>query len=432
MHNMALALHKKGFVVTGSDDEIYEPAKSRLAVAGILPEEHGWFPEKITQDLDFVILGMHARKDNPELLKAQELCVKVYSFPEYVYQSTKDKKRIVVGGSHGKTTTTAMILHVLKHAGKKFDYLVGSILEGFDTMVGLDDASEVAVLEGDEYLSSAIDLRPKFHLYHAHVGIITGIAWDHINVFPTYELYKEQFAVFMKQLPADGALIYCKADTDLQELVQSIAPNTKLIGYDAPEYTVDGKFTHVLIDGERYALQIVGKHNMQNMMAAMHACASIGISNALFMEAMTTFKGTAKRLEVLKENEHNIIFRDFAHAPSKLKATIEAVKSQYPSQKLIAVYELHTYSSLNKAFLPHYHNAMQMADVALVLFSEHALQMKKLPTLSVDEVAAGFRGAVRVFTNQQLLRESILAEYTGNENILLMSSGTFDGMNLDF
>jgi UDP-N-acetylmuramate: L-alanyl-gamma-D-glutamyl-meso-diaminopimelate ligase len=299
-------------------------------------------------------------------------------------------------------------------------------------MVGLDDESEVAVLEGDEYLSSAIDLRPKFHLYHAHVGIITGVAWDHINVFPTYDLYKEQFATFMKQLPADGSLIYCKADADLQDLVQTVQPKAKLIGYDAPEYFVDGKLTHVVIDNEYYNLQIVGKHNMQNMMAAMHACASVGVSRAIFMQAMTKFKGTAKRLEILKENENGIVFRDFAHAPSKLKATIEAVKSQYPTQKLIAVYELHTYSSLNKAFLPHYHHTMQKADIAFVLFSEHALQMKKLPPLSIDEVANGFGNSVKVFTNQNELRQAILAAYSGNEHILLMSSGTFDGMDLAF
>jgi UDP-N-acetylmuramate: L-alanyl-gamma-D-glutamyl-meso-diaminopimelate ligase len=432
MHNMALALHHKGYKVSGSDDEIYEPAKSRLEKAGILPDKFGWYPEKIEQKPDIVILGMHARKDNPELQKALDLGLKVYSFPAYVYECTRNKKRIVVGGSHGKTTTTAMILHVLKATGKKFDYLVGSILEGFDAMVGLDEESEVAIIEGDEYLSSAVDLRPKFHLYHADIGIITGIAWDHINVFPTYDNYKEQFAIFMRMLPKDGKLIYCTSDKDLEHLVSNTHIEASLVPYDIPIYEIRNAITHVKIGDQTYELALVGKHNMQNMMAAMHACLSIGVSQTDFMQAMCTFSGTAKRLEVLQQKQTSVVYRDFAHAPSKLRATIDAVKTQFLQRKLIAVYELHTYSSLNKDFLPQYFQSMQQADIAFVLFSEHALTMKKLPMLSIQDVEKGFGIGVKVFTNKEALRKAIAETYTGNENLLLMSSGNFDGMDLSF
>lgn len=433
MHNMALALHQKGFTITGSDDEIYEPALSRLNAKGLLPEAFGWFPEKITNELDAVVLGMHARADNPELLRAKELGLRIYSFPEYMYEQTKYKKRIVVGGSHGKTSTTAMILHVLKYHGVKFDYLVGSLIDGFDTMVGLSDESQLAVFEGDEYLTSALDLRPKFHLYHAHVGIITGIAWDHINVFPTYENYVEQFEIFIRQLPADGALIYCADDSEVKRVSEHTSCAAKKIPYYTPDHRVENG---VLIwqpeTGVEIPLKVFGKHNLQNMMAALHACEQAGISRKQFYEAIATFNGTAKRLEVLQQSDSSIVYRDFAHAPSKLKATIEAARQLYPERKLIAAYELHTYSSLNKNFLPHYAGTMQAADVKAVLFSKHALEMKKMPMLNESEVAEAFGEGVKVFTDKNELRTYLLSHYSGTENVLLMSSGTFDGMDLNF
>lgn len=432
MHNLALALHHKGYKITGSDDEIYEPAKSRLAKAGILPAQTGWDTNNITPDIDAIVLGMHARKDNPELIKAQELGLKIYSFPEYMYEQTKEKKRIVIGGSHGKTSTTAMILFVLKHFNIDFDYLVGSLIDGFDTMVGISPTSKIAVFEGDEYLNSALDPRPKFHLYKADVGIITGIAWDHINVFPTYENYVEQFEIFIKGLPKDGSLIYCEEDEEVKRVSENTRCPARLIPYSTPPNKVVDGITYVIINGKEIPLKVFGNHNLQNMMAAKFACMEAGISEEQFWEAIPLFKGTAKRLETIKETNTSIIYRDFAHAPSKLKATINAVKHLFPERKLIAAYELHTFSSLNKTFLPQYHQSMQEADVKAVLFSKHALEMKKMPMLDEHEVAQKFGEGVKVFTNQVELKEYLQSFYTGKENVLLMSSGTFDGMDLGF
>lgn len=432
MHNLALALHHKGFKVTGSDDEIYEPAKSRLAKAGILPTQIGWDTQNITSDIDAIVLGMHARKDNPELIKAQELGLKIYSFPEYMYEQTKDKKRIVVGGSHGKTSTTAMILFVLKYYNIDFDYLVGSLIDGFDTMVGISATSKLAVFEGDEYLNSALDPRPKFHFYHTEIGIITGIAWDHINVFPTYENYVEQFEIFIKGLPKHGALIYCADDKEVKRVSENTPCEARLIPYSTPQNLVKNGITYIVVNGQEIPLKVFGNHNLQNMMAAKFACIEAGITEAQFYKAIQHFKGTAKRLETIKETAESVVYRDFAHAPSKLKATVNAVKNLHPERKLIAVYELHTFSSLNKAFLPHYNQCMVEADVSAVLFSKHALEMKKMPMLDEAEVAAGFGGNIKVFTDKNELRKFIESHYSGKENLLLMSSGTFDGMELEF
>ncbi len=432
MHNMAMALHHKGFTVTGSDDEIYEPAKSRLQKLGLLPAQFGWFPENITKDIDAIVLGMHARKDNPEMLRAIELGLKIYSFPEYMYEQTKNKKRIVVGGSHGKTSTTAMIMFALHYHKMSFDYLVGSMIEGFDTMVGLTESSELAVFEGDEYLTSPLDLRPKFHLYHADIAIITGIAWDHINVFPTYENYVNQFEIFIKALPATGALIYCADDPEVKRVCEQTPCAARLIPYHTPDNSVANGITTIMNNNESVPLKVFGNHNLQNMMAAKFACLEAGLTEAQFFIAMQQFKGTAKRLETIQESADSIVYRDFAHAPSKLKATINAVKNLYPERKLIAAYELHTFSSLNKEFLPQYNNSMIEADIRVVLFSTHALEMKKMPMLEKDEVAAHFGDGVVVFTNKNELRNFIDSHYTGKENVLLMSSGTFDGMDLTF
>ncbi len=432
MHNLAIALHKKGFIVTGSDDEIYEPAKSRLQKYGLLPHSIGWNANSISSDLDAVILGMHARANNPELEKAKSLGLKIYSFPEFMYEQTQHKKRIVIGGSHGKTTTTAMVLHVLKKNGIEFDYLVGSQLEGFETMVGFSESSKLAVFEGDEYLTSALDLRPKFHVYQAEIGIITGIEWDHINVFPTYENYKLQFEIFAKSLPSNGALIYCAADKAVNEMVNALTLQARKIPYTTPQFEVhNGKIT-VYHEGKAFTLQIFGTHNLQNMMAAHNACIEAGVTSTQFFNAITSFTGTAKRLETLRASDKSMIYRDFAHAPSKLKATVNAVRELYPDRKLIAVYELHTYSSLDKAFLPHYANSMQAADFSAVLFSKHALEMKKMPMLSEEEVADNFGSNTKAFSNKEALYNWIQTHYSGNENLLLMSSGTFDGMSLDF
>ncbi len=432
MHNMAIALHKKGYIITGSDDEIYEPATSRLAKYGILPTKMGWDVNNIHSGLDAIILGMHARIDNPEMLKAQELGIKIYSFPEYMYEQTKDKLRIIVGGSHGKTTTTAMILHVLQECNIEFDYLVGSMLAGFETMVGLSETSKIAVFEGDEYLTSALDLRPKFHVYKGDVGIITGIAWDHINVFPTFEFYVEQFKKFVEALPQNGSIIYSANDEEVNKLIAQSNILAKKTPYLTPDFEVRNGVVYLKNNGQEISLKFFGTHNLQNMMAALHACQCAGVSNEQFFKAIQSFKGTAKRLETLFENEHCMIIRDFAHAPSKLKATVNAVRELNPTRKLIAVYELHTFSSLNKDFLPQYNNSMQAADFKAVLYSKHALEMKKMPMLNNEEVAAGFGNNVQVFTDKNELRKFIESHFTQNENLLLMSSGTFDGMDLNF
>lgn len=433
MHNMAIALKQKGHTITGTDDEIYEPAKSRLQKHGLLPAEMGWQADLITTDLDAIILGMHARKDNPELLKAKELGLKIYSFPEFMYEQTKNKLRVVVGGSHGKTTTTAMILHVLNHHQVAFDYLVGSQLEGFDTMVGFSETSKIAVFEGDEYLTSALDLRPKFHVYQADIGIITGIAWDHINVFPTFENYVLQFKKFVEDIPASGVIIYCNADSEVNKLLVQTETTCEKIPYNTPGFKVeDGKFIIETPEGNSVTLNFFGTHNLQNMMAAFHACIKVGLNQNQFFEAIASFKGTAKRLETLKETNSSLIIRDFAHAPSKLKATVNAVRELYPERQLIAIYELHTFSSLNKDFLPHYKNTLAQADIRAVLFSKHALEVKKMPMLSKEEVANGFGENVQVFTDKNELHDFIKQHYSGRENLLLMSSGTFDGMSLDF
>ncbi len=429
MHNIALALHQNGHLVTGSDDEIYNPAKDRLAKVGILPEAYGWFPDKITTDLDCVILGMHARKDNPELLRAQELGVKIYSYPEFIYQHSKNKKRVVIAGSHGKTTTTSMIMHVLQFWKRDFDYLVGAMLEGFDTMVRLSDAP-VMIIEGDEYLSSPIDLVPKIHHYKPDVAIITGIAWDHMNVFPTFENYVEQFAIFIKTINPKGALFYYENDEHLVHIAQN-AP-CRVQSYTNFENTVKDEKTYISTDaGETIPLSVFGDHNLANMKAAYLACTEVGVTDDEFFTAIQSFKGAAKRLQILHKTKNAVAYLDFAHAPSKVKATMQAVKAQFPTRKLLACLELHTYSSLNKAFLPQYAGAMDPADQAIVFFNEHTLAMKKMPPLSIEEVKTFFNNPnLLVFTDNQLLKDFLHKQSFDNQNLLLMTSGTFVGLDL--
>ncbi|MBK9015764.1 MAG: peptidoglycan synthetase [Saprospiraceae bacterium] len=429
MHNLALALQKNGHFVTGSDDEIYNPAKDRLQNAGLLPQKFGWFPEKITPDLDFVILGMHARADNPELQKALETGTKVYSFPEYIYQHAKDKKRVVVAGSHGKTTTTSMIMHVLRHAGLAFDYLVGAQLEGFETMVQLSDAP-IMVIEGDEYLSSPIDRRPKFLHYRPHIGIITGVAWDHINVFPTYEEYCNQFALMLENMEPGANLYYYEPDHDLSNLVKRSTSSIYATPYQALPHRVSSGKTFA----ERYKrglveLQVFGNHNLANLAAAYHVCLDLGVSEDQFWEATQTFKGAAKRLQPLVSGAGFSAWLDFAHAPSKARATVEAVRGIHPERKLLACLELHTFSSLDKAFLPLYSKTLAPADVACVFYSPHTLEMKKLPPISAAEIRVAFdHPNLHVFTERADLEAFIKKQNLENTNLLMMSSGNFGGM----
>jgi len=432
MHNMALALHEKGFNVTGSDDEINEPSKTRLKNAGILPAEIGWFPAKITSDIDAIILGMHAREDNPELIKAKGLGLKVYSYPEYIYEATKDKTRVVIGGSHGKTTITAMILHVLNFHKIDTDYMVGAQLEGFSTMVKLTKDAPIAIIEGDEYLASPIDRRPKFHLYKPNIAILSGIAWDHINVFPTFENYVSQFEKFVDLIEPNGFLFYCHSDLELCKVAEKsgLTNHITKTAYDIPKHHIKNGITYIEENGAIIPLQIFGNHNLLNLNAARLACNQLGINDAKFYEAIQSFTGASKRLELVYKNEHFSFYKDFAHSPSKLKATTQAVKQQFDNRKVIACMELHTFSSLNETFLAEYNGAMNDADEAIVYFNPHTIEHKKLKAITPEQVMRYFnRKDLKVFTESKTLVDYLKSQSLKDAVLLMMSSGNFDGID---
>jgi UDP-N-acetylmuramate: L-alanyl-gamma-D-glutamyl-meso-diaminopimelate ligase len=431
MHNLAIALSRKGYKVTGSDDEIFEPSASRLKKQGIFPESIGWNQNNISFDLDAVILGMHARADNPELLKAKELGINVFSYPEYLYQQSINKKRIVIGGSHGKTTITSMILHVVSKLNIDVDYMVGAQLEGYDCMVKLTDSSPFMILEGDEYLSSPIDRRPKFHLYKPHAAIISGIAWDHINVFPTFENYVEQFKIFCECIEPNGTLIYNNEDTEVKKIGEAFKNKINTVAYNTPNYVVTDTGTKVEFDSSWYSLQIFGAHNLQNLMGAMRLSVEIGIKPNQFLDAMVDFKGAGKRLQKVVESDSFVMYKDFAHSPSKLMATTKAVKEQYPDRKLVACMELHTFSSLKKEFLPLYQNTMDKADYALVYFNPHVVAHKKLEPITIEQVKNAFGKSVNVVNQTKDVLQFINSFNFENKVLLMMSSGTFDGINYD-
>lgn len=432
MHNMALALHEKGFKVTGSDDEINEPSKTRLKNAGILPTEIGWFPEKITADIDAVILGMHAREDNPELIRAKELNLKVYSYPEYIYEATKDKTRVVIGGSHGKTTITAMILHVLNYHKKDADFMVGAQLEGFSTMVKLTKDAPIAIIEGDEYLASPIDRRPKFHLYKPNIAILSGIAWDHINVFPTFEIYVNQFEQFVDLIEPNGALIYCNEDKELQKVASTsgLKNNIEKIAYSIPEHRIENGITFIKTNRKEIPLVIFGNHNLMNLNGARLVCNKLDLTDEQFYEAIQSFKGAAKRLELVSKTSDFAFYKDFAHSPSKLKATTQAVKQQFSNRTILACMELHTFSSLNETFLAEYNGAMNDADEAIVYFNPHTIAHKKLKPITEEQVLQYFnRKDLKVFTESSVLTSYLKSKSLKNHVLLMMSSGNFDGID---
>ncbi|CAN5712760.1 Mur ligase family protein [soil metagenome] len=431
MHQLAIALKGKDYTITGTDDEIFEPSKTNLQKEGLLPEKMGWQPELIHKGLDAVILGMHARADNPELIRAKELGLPVFSFPEYVYQESRNKTRVVIGGSHGKTTTTSMIMHVLKQSGTQFDYLVGAKLEGFDQSVNITDAP-VIICEGDEYPASVVEKRPKFHFLFPHIAVITGIAWDHINVFPTFENYLDQFKIFIEKIEAGGLLIYNETDPVLVDLVASNRRiNIRYQPYGIPEHRIEAGITKLSIEGKQGYLKVFGDHNLLNIHAAYLVCKELGVAGDRFLASIAGFTGASKRLELLAKNDHTVIFRDFAHAPSKVKATINAVKQQFPNRRLIAALELHTYSSLNADFMPHYNGALEQADEACVFYSHHAMEIKKMPALREDTVMQGFaKEGLKVFTKRDNL-DAWLSEKNYHEACLvLMSSGTYENLDL--
>lgn len=432
MHNLALALHHKGYRVTGSDDEVFEPSKSRLAKYGLLPESIGWSVERITPDLDAVILGMHARIDNPELARAKELGLKIYSYPEYIYEQTKDKTRVVIGGSHGKTTITAMVLHVLDKAGVDSDYMVGAQLDGFDTMVKLTKDAKVAVLEGDEYLSSPIDRRPKFHLYKPNIALLSGIAWDHVNVFPTFENYVEQFSMFVDLIRKNGKLIYCEDDVVVKKVAEETDNDIELLPYSVPKHSIENGITFLETESGRVPLKIFGDHNLVNLNGARLICSGLGVDDATFYKAIQSFKGASKRLELLSATEHTAVYKDFAHSPSKVKATVAAVKNQFDNRSLVACLELHTFSSLSLKFLEEYRESMEAADKAIVYFNPKTLKHKKLPELTAEQVKNAFaREDLEVYTNSEKLEKDLEQQEWKQKNLLMMSSGSFDGIELE-
>ncbi|NVJ89215.1 MAG: peptidoglycan synthetase [Flavobacteriaceae bacterium] len=432
MHNLAIALHQKGYEVSGSDDTIHDPSKSRLAKYNLLPQEFGWFPEHITHEIDVIILGMHAKVDNPELLKAQELGLKIYSYPEFLFEQSKDKTRVVIGGSHGKTTITSMILHVLNYHEKEVDYMVGAQLDGFETMVHLTQENEFIVLEGDEYLSSPIDRRPKFHLYKPNIALISGIAWDHINVFPTFENYKEQFTIFTDSLTNGGSMVYNVEDENVKNVVESSNNHIKRYPYETPVHFIENGITYLETEEGDLPLEIFGDHNLQNLAGAKWICQHMGVDEDDFYEAIASFKGASKRLERIAENNSTVIFKDFAHSPSKVSATTKAVKEQYKHRKVVACLELHTYSSLNAEFLNQYKGALDNADEAIVFYSPHAVKIKQLEEVTEEQIAKAFeRNDLKIFTNPKAFKEYLFDLNFESSAIILMSSGNYGGLDFD-
>ncbi|MFZ1332621.1 MAG: Mur ligase family protein [Flavobacteriales bacterium] len=430
MHNMAIALHQQGFEVSGSDDEIFEPSRTRLERLGLLPDKLGWDASNIHSEIEAVILGMHARLDNPELIRAQELDIPIFSYPAYFYERTKNKTRVVIGGSHGKTTITSMIVHVLRHAGVEFDYLVGAQLDGFDCMVKLNETSKVAIIEGDEYLASALEPVPKFHLYKPDIALISGIAWDHINVFKTFGSYVEQFKLFIDAIESGGKLVYCQEDSEVRNLCEAKGVTVDRVPYGIPPHRIDDGRTVLTTSKGDLPLEVFGKHNLQNLEGARHVCHLLGIGDKQFYEAIRSFHGAAKRLEKLAEVPGRVVFKDFAHSPSKLKATVQAVREQFPERQLVACMELHTYSSLSENFLDQYAGCMDDADRAIVFYDPHAVQLKRLPSIPPERIQHAFARNMEVLNDPIALMGAVRKDASEKSVLLMMSSGNFGGLDL--
>ena len=432
MHNLAIALKLKGFSITGSDDAINDPSRSRLKKYNLLPQKEGWFSERITSDIDAVVLGMHAKDDNPELLKAREIGLKIYSYPEFIFNQSKDKIRIVIGGSHGKTSITSLVLHVLSTLNIESDYMVGAQLDGFEVMVKLTDTSKYIVLEGDEYLSSALDLRPKFHLYKPHIALISGIAWDHINVFKTFENYLKQFEIFINSIEKNGTLVYNEIDHELKKLVSSNKSNLNYIPYSIPKHKIIDGISFIDINNRLYRLKIFGDHNLQNISGALNICKALGVESEDFYNAITSFNGASNRLELVYKSSETIIFKDFAHSPSKVKATTEAVHKQFPNRKLISFFELHTYSSLNPLFLEKYRDTLKHSDECYIYYSEKNMRIKRLEPIDSELIIRSFNhSTLTVIDNHEKLNKKIYDIDLSNSVLLMMSSGKFGGLDID-
>lgn len=432
MHSLAIALHKKGDHITGSDDQIFEPSKSKLKAVNLLPEQEGWFPNKITNHIDIVILGMHAKPDNPELLQAQKIGLNIMSYPEFLFAHSKQKTRVVIGGSHGKTTITAMILHVLHYHNKSVDYMLGAQIDGFENSVHLTEDNDFILLEGDEYLSSPIDLRPKFHLYQPNIALLSGIAWDHINVFPTFENYVEQFEIFLETMTNGSTLVYNEEDEVLSDLAKNATKPTRKHAYSTPNFSIVDGDTFIETPEGDLPLEIFGKHNLQNLAGAKWICQHMGVDEDDFYEAVASFKGASKRLELLFKSDKIALYKDYAHSPSKVEATTAAVKNQYPKRKLVACLELHTYSSLNQEFLEQYRSTLDKADEAIVFFSPKAVEIKQLETLGKQDILEAFnREDLQVFTNPENFKAFLDLKTFNHDVLLMMSSGNYGGLDLN-
>ena len=430
MHNLAIALKLKGFLISGSDDVIREPSKSRLAKYTLLPESEGWFPEKIKKDLDAIVLGMHAKKDNLELLEAKKNDLKIYSYPEFIFEMSKDKLRVVIGGSHGKTSITSMILHVLNIQNIETDFMVGAQLSGFDVMVKLSKKSKFIVLEGDEYLSSVIDPRPKFHLYKPNFAVLSGIAWDHINVFKTFEDYCNQFKIFIETIEDNGILVYNSNDIHVSNVIKSIKKKIKMIPYSIIKNEIINGITNIRFERGLFPIQLFGKHNLENISAACQICTLMGVEKIDFFNAIKTFKGADNRLELIYKSNSSFVYKDFAHSPSKVKATVNAIKLQYPNKKLIVAFELHTYSSLNPVFIKKYRNTLKNADDCIISFSEKNMKIKGFQPISHELINSAFNHQKINIANDLLSFEQILLSFDlSNSVLLLMSSGNFNGFD---
>lgn len=433
MHNLAIALHLKGYLVTGSDDNIFEPSKSRLDKYGLLPEKFGWFPSRISSDLDFVILGMHAKADNPELLESKIKNIKILSYPEFIYEMSKDKTRVVIGGSHGKTSITAMILHVLNNNNRDIDFMVGAQLEGFETMVHLTDENDFILLEGDEYLSSPIDRRPKFHLYQPNIALISGISWDHINVFPTKENYVNQFRKFIDTIIQGGVLVYNDLDKEVVRIVLDCEKSIRKLEYSIPEHFIKNGTTFLNTDEGEIPLNVFGDHNLSNLAGAKLVCQLMGVHDEEFYNAIISFKGADKRLQAILKMKDRIVFKDFAHSPSKVVATTKALKKQFQNRKLIAILELHTFSSLNENFIFEYRDTLKSADLPILYYDPKAVLTKGLSEIDNQKIKNAFNdNNLNVFTESNKLQDFLLEQSYTNSNLLFMSSGNYASIDLDF
>jgi len=325
-----------------------------------------------------------------------------------------------------------MILHVLNYHERAVDYMVGAQLDGFETMVHLTAENDFIVLEGDEYLSSPIDRRPKFHLYKPNIALLSGIAWDHINVFPTFENYVSQFKIFTDAMVHGGIMVYNEEDATVKEVVESSENHIQKYPYQTPKHFIDNGVTYLETSEGDLPLEVFGTHNLQNLAGAKWICQHMGIDEDDFYEAIASFSGASKRLEKIAENDTSVIFKDFAHSPSKVAATTKAVKKQYENSNVLACLELHTYSSLNAVFLEEYKGALDAADKAVVFYSPDAVKIKQLEAVTSAQIAKAFqREDLIIYTNPQEFKAFLFAENLKNTALVFMSSGNYGGLNLE-